>query len=129
MQPDLEILSATICAHAREQAGKEWETEHRPILMQILANVGLAKEVSVSMQTQNYREVLDSISTQTHNYRAEGTLTLDDREVPTEVIVKALHEHFLAKRTSVLIQTISDQVVRTATRKAIDDEDAEKDQT
>ena len=58
----------------------------------------------------------------------EGTLNVDGREIPIEAIVKALHEQFLAKRTNALIQKITDQVVRTATRRVIDDEDAEKDQ-
>jgi hypothetical protein len=76
MNTDLDILSATIQAHARELAGQEWEKEHRPLLMQILENSGLATQ------------------TQTGS-KPEGTLSLSNREVPTEAIVKALQEQFL----------------------------------
>ena len=106
MQPDLEILSATIDAHAGEQAHKEWAQEHRTVLMQILVCASLAKES-------------DNL------YTVEGTLNVDGREIPTEAIVKALHEHFLARRTSALTQKTADQVVRTAARKVVDEEDAE----
>lgn len=70
MNGDLDILSATIRAHARELAGQEWATEHRPLLMQILENAGLATK------------------TQTGS-RPEGTLSLSNREVPTEAIVQS----------------------------------------
>jgi hypothetical protein len=109
VEPDLEILSATIQAHAREQAHKEWAGEHRAVLMQILVCAGLAKEKSNDLHT------------------FEATLNIDGREIPIEAIVKALHEHFLARRTSALTQKIADQVVRTAARKVVDEEDAEND--
>ena len=101
MEPDLEILSATIQAHAREQAGKEWAQEHRTILMQILVCADLATEKGSS----------------------EGMLNVDGREIPVEAIVKALQDHFLAKRTRALTQKIADQMVRTAARKVVDEEE------
>jgi hypothetical protein len=41
METDLEILAGTISAHARELAPKEWESEYRPILMQVLGPLRL----------------------------------------------------------------------------------------
>jgi hypothetical protein len=106
METDLEILAATIRAHARELAGQEWEREHRPILMQILENAGLASATSTGS-------------------RAQGTLSLGDREVPTEAIVKALQERFIAKRTDSLIQKLTDSVVKSAVKRVIEDEETE----
>jgi hypothetical protein len=104
MNGDLDILSATIRAHARELAGQELETEHRPLLMQILENAGLATK------------------THTGSKRPEGTLNLSDREVPTEAIVKALQEQFLLKRVGALTQKLTEQVVKDAARKIADEE-------
>jgi hypothetical protein len=87
----LSLLSKTIAAHAREVAGKEWNDEHRPVLLSILAHAGLGN--------------LD-----------EGMLTLQDKEVPIKSIVTALHEEFLAARTKALTQALADKVVQTAMR-------------
>jgi hypothetical protein len=57
--------------------------------------------------------------------KAQGTLSLGDREVPTEAIVKALQEHFITKRTSALVKKLADQVVKSAAAKVIDEEEAE----
>lgn len=54
--------------------------------MEILANCGLAQERGKG-----------------HLFPAE-TLSVDDREISTEAIVKALQEAFLAKRVKVLQQ-------------------------
>jgi hypothetical protein len=105
METDLEILAATIRAHARELAGQEWEREHRPILMQILENTGLASVTSTGA-------------------RAQGTLSLGDREVPTEAIVKVIQERFITRRTSALIQKLTDSVVKSAAKKVIEDEES-----
>jgi hypothetical protein len=107
MQPDLEILSATIQAHARELATKEWEQEHKGLLMQILENAGLA-------------------ICGPRDARPQGTLTLDEREVPTEVVVKAIRDRFIETRTKTLIQKLTAKIVQDAGRKVLDEEEANK---
>jgi hypothetical protein len=52
MNTDLDILLATIRDHARELAGQEWETEHRPLLMQILENSGLATKTQTGSRPE-----------------------------------------------------------------------------
>jgi hypothetical protein len=107
METDLEILAGTIAAHARELAGQEWEREHRPILMQIIKNSGLADE-------------------RPNGLVPVGTLSLGDREVPIEAIIKALHEHFLERRTRELLRKLTDQVVRAAAKKVEEEEAGEE---
>jgi hypothetical protein len=104
MQPDFEILSATIQAHARGLAAKEWEQEHKGLLMQIFENAGLATSTS-------------------RDARPQGTLTLDDREVPTEVGLKAIRERFVEVRTKALIQKLTARIVADAGRKVLDEEE------
>jgi hypothetical protein len=110
MQPDLEILSAMIQAHARELAAKEWEQEHKQLLMQIFENAVLATSKSI-----------------VPGARPEGTLSLDGREVPTEVIVKAIRKRFIEVRTKTLIQKLTVRIVADAGRKVLDEEDASQE--
>jgi hypothetical protein len=75
--------------------------------MQIFENAGLATSKSTAASA-----------------RPEGTLTLDDREVPTEVIVKAIRERFIDLRTKALIQKLTARIVADAGRKVLDEEEA-----
>jgi hypothetical protein len=104
MKPDLEILSATIRNHAAELAVKEWQNEHWGPLMQILRNAGLASL----------------------NQGPAGTLTIDDREVPTERIVAAIRNYFIETRTKVLIGALAARIVADAGRSVLAEEENEQ---
>lgn len=104
METDLEILAGTIAAHARELGGQEWEGEHRPVLMQILSNCGLAQEKGLG------------------HWTLVGTVSLGDREIPTEAVVKALQEAFLSKRVKVLQQRLTEQLLKAAAKKVLEEE-------
>jgi hypothetical protein len=93
---NLELLSATIAEHARKVAGDEWAKEHYPILRQILSNSGIGE-----------RE----------------TLSVGDREIPVETIVRSLRERFLATRSCALTKKLTDEVVSAAFKKVTDEEE------
>ena len=90
----LAILSQTITDHAHKMAREEWNTEHNPLLNQILRNAGLA----------------------------ESTLEVDGRTIPIEAIAKALREHFLKHRVAQLLPQLTRSVVETAFKKVINEE-------
>jgi hypothetical protein len=88
-EDELSLLSKTIATHAREVAGKEWQDEHRPVLLSILTQAKLGN-------------------------LEEGMLSVGDKDIPIKVIVAALHEQFLEVRTKALMQALANQVVATA---------------
>jgi hypothetical protein len=90
----LASLGKTIEDHAHMVARQEWETEHRPILMQVLSNAGL-----------DFRD--DS----------PPVLELGGRGVPIEAIVKAIREEFLKVRVKDLVARASAAVVEQAFKK------------
>jgi hypothetical protein len=92
---DLQILSETIATHARKIAHEEWDSEHWSLLGEILNNAGLS---------------------------GKATLTVDEREVPIELITRAIRERFLAARTKALIAGLADQVVSAAFKKVMEKE-------
>jgi hypothetical protein len=90
-EDQLSLLSRTIAAHAREVAAKEWQDEHKPILVAILQQANLGD--------------LDN-----------AMLTLQGKEVPIKVVLAALRDQFLAARIKALTQALADKVVATAMR-------------
>jgi excisionase family DNA binding protein len=80
----LSLLSKPIAVHAREAAGREWQDEHRPVLLAILAHAGLGK--------------LD-----------DDILALRGKEIPIKAIVNAIHEQFLDVRTKELMQALANK--------------------
>ncbi len=91
----LQILSETIATHARKIAHEEWGTEHLPVLDAILTNSGLS---------------------------GKATLTLEEREVPIELITRSIRERFLAARTKSLMAGLAEQVVSAAFKKVMEKE-------
>jgi hypothetical protein len=91
----LQILSDTIATHARKIAHEEWDKEHWPILAQILGNAKL---------------------------NGKATLTLEGREVPIELVKRAIREHFLEERAKALTTGLAEQVIETAFKKVIEKE-------
>jgi hypothetical protein len=91
----LQLLSETIATHARKIAHEEWDTEHWPLLGEILKNAGLSDK---------------------------ATLTVEEREVPIELITRAIRERFLAARTKALMAGLAEQVVSAAFKKVMEKE-------
>jgi hypothetical protein len=89
----LQILSETIAVHARKIAHEEWDDEHGPTFRQILDNAALS---------------------------GKATLTLEDREVPIELVERAVRERFLEARTKALMTGLAEQVIATAFKKIVD---------
>ena len=94
----LSLLSKTIAVHAREAAGREWQDEHRPVLITILARAGLGK--------------ID-----------EDMLALRGKDIPIKAIVNAIHERFLDVRTKELMQALANKVVETAMRTVAEEQE------
>jgi translation elongation factor EF-G len=90
---NLSLLSTTIATHARKIAHEEWEKEHGSFLSQILKNAG-----------------------------ATDTLSVDGREIPVESIKKAIRDAFLQSRSKELAAKLTDQVIQSAFKKVLDEE-------
>ena len=84
MSENLGNLEKTIAAHAAMPADKEWNNEHKPILMSLWTHFELAFPTPGCDLTQ------------------VGTLEVDGREIPVESITKALHERFMERQKKTL---------------------------
>ena len=51
-----------------------------------------------------------------------GTLSVGDREIPAEVIVKALRARFLERRTKALVVQLTEEIVTQAEQKVFDEQ-------
>ena len=51
-----------------------------------------------------------------------GTLSVDDREIAAEVIVKALRARFLERRTKALVVQLTEEIVAQAEQKVFDEQ-------
>jgi hypothetical protein len=91
----LQLLSETIATHARKIAHEEWGIEHLPLLDEILKNAGL---------------------------NGKATLTVEEREVPIELITRAIRERFLAARTKALMSGLAGQIISAAFKKVMEKE-------
>jgi hypothetical protein len=108
MGENLGTLENTIAAHAAMLADKEWNNEHKPILMNLWTHFELA------------------FPTQGGDLTQVGTLEVDGREIPVESITKALHERFMERRKKTLAKKLTERLVADAGRNVLDDEDKPK---
>ena len=105
---NLGTLEKTIAAHAAMLADKEWNNEHKPILMNLWTHLELAFPIQGGDLTQ------------------VGTLEVDGREIPVESITKALHERFMERRKKTLAKKLTERLVADTGRSVLDDEDKPK---
>ena len=105
MSENLDTLEKTIVAHAAMLADKEWNNEHKPILMSLWTHFELAFATPGGDLTQM------------------GTLEVDGCEIPVESITKALHERFMERRKKKLAKKLMERLVADAGRSVLDDED------
>ncbi|MBV8376021.1 MAG: hypothetical protein JO279_03370 [Verrucomicrobia bacterium] len=102
----LDTLMDTIRKHARALADKEWYRGHNDALMKLL--------VAAELYDLNQKEV--------HKNSPVGTLSVGDREIAAEVIVKALRARFLERRTKALVVQLTEEIVAQAEQKVFDEQ-------
>jgi hypothetical protein len=89
----LAVLADTIAKHAREVVGRRWADIHRPALVEIFSK------------------------------DHESMIRIGERELPIKVVIESLRADFVERNTKLLIEKITQEVVKKAYRSIEESDD------